>query len=131
MINKKLWIIDDDPIFRLIFSMTIKKVNQTIDLIEYENGKKALEAFQQIAKEKPENLPYMLVVDLNMPEMNGWQFLDELEKIDVTHDLKMPHVFVVSSSIDKEDMAKIKDYPFASGYISKPVTANVIKPYLI
>lgn len=130
MTKRKIWIIDDDPIFRLIFIMTLKKTEKAIDVIEFENGKQAIEAFAEAACDH-QKFPDYLLVDLNMPTMNGWQFLEALKKVNIPPHCKMPQVFVVSSSMDKDEIEKIKEYPFASDFITKPISLEVMKQILI
>ncbi len=119
-------IIDDDPIF--IFGL--KKVMNSVDFAEevlvYKNGEDALENLIAI-KEDKEALPEVILLDLNMPIMDGWQFLDEFTQVKVD---KKITVYIVSSSIDPLDYEKTKKYSHIENYIIKPVQTDDLKTIL-
>jgi len=119
-------IIDDDPIF--IFGL--KKVMNSVDFAEevlvYKNGEDALENLIAIKDDK-EALPEVILLDLNMPIMDGWQFLDEFTQVKVD---KKITVYIVSSSIDPLDYEKTKKYSHIENYIIKPVQTDDLKTIL-
>ncbi|TXK73109.1 response regulator [Mesonia sp. K4-1] len=119
-------IIDDDPIF--IFGL--KKVMNSVDFAEevlvYKNGEDALENLIAIKDDK-EALPEVILLDLNMPIMDGWQFLDEFTQVKVD---KKITVYIVSSSIDPLDYEKSKKYSHIENYIIKPVQTDDLKTIL-
>ncbi len=119
-------IIDDDPIF--IFGL--KKVMNSVDFAEevlvYKNGEDALENLIAIKDDK-EALPEVILLDLNMPIMDGWQFLDEFTQAKVD---KKITVYIVSSSIDPLDYEKTKKYSHIENYIIKPVQTDDLKTIL-
>nr|WP_321222116.1 response regulator [uncultured Psychroserpens sp.] len=71
-----------------------------------------------------ENLPDIILLDINMPIMDGWQFLDEFVKIE-SH--KLITIYIVSSSIDPQDIKRAKKYQNISNYIVKPITIKKLK----
>ncbi len=111
-------IIDDDPIF--IFGA--RKVMELADVCNgfliYSNGQEALEALQSLifANEK---LPDVILLDLNMPILDGWQFLEEFVKVPVH---KKIIIYIVSSSVDPQDVLRAKSFEIVSNYIVKPIT---------
>lgn len=111
-------IIDDDPIF--IFG--VKKVMQLADVCNnfliYRNGKEALDALTALISDG-KKLPDVILLDLNMPILDGWQFLDEFIKVPVS---KKVTIYIVSSSVDPEDVLKAKSYNIVNNYIIKPIT---------
>ena len=129
--NKRLiWIADDDPIFRLIFRMTIKKVNGDITLVEFENGQLASDSFLE-AIESQKDIPCCLFMDVNMPVMNGWDCLDKINDLYIDQNpTAMPKVFIMSSSINKEDEERIAHFPFATGYLRKPIALETFQQIL-
>ena len=68
----------------------------------------------------------MIFLDINMPIMNGWEFLDEYKNLR-TQFTKPVVVYVVSSSIDDNDMRKSREYKEVSDYIVKPVNRDTYK----
>lgn len=116
-------IIDDDPIF--IFGT--KKMMSYSGICEsfliFKNGKEAYDHLSIIIKEN-KSLPDIILLDINMPIMNGWQFLDEIIKIDIPKELK---IFIVSSSENPEDIEKAKEYNFIKNYVVKPINPTKLK----
>ena len=119
-------IIDDDPIF--IFSA--KKLMELADFckgfIVFHNGKEALNHLNTIISSN-EELPDVILLDLNMPVMDGWEFLEEFIKIKSE---KAITIYIVSSSIDPGDINKAKSYHNVNNYIVKPVTIDSLKSVL-
>ncbi|GAA4277128.1 response regulator [Aquimarina mytili] len=119
-------IIDDDPIF--IFGM--KKIMKLIDfcksLMVFRDGEEALNNLKAIISAN-EKLPDVILLDLNMPVLDGWQFLEEFVKIPCE---KKIIIYIVSSSVDPQDILRAKSYELVSDYIVKPVTVEKLKNVL-
>ena len=115
-------IIDDDHIFICGIKRLFKEVNFGNDILVYVNGKEALNGLR-LHLEAGKKLPSIIFLDLNMPIMNGWDFLDDFCKIDAS-ELNDTLVYIISSSVDPRDLVRIKSYPIVKDYILKPVTAN-------
>jgi len=86
------------------------------NIIVHENGEEALESFTALIKAK-EKLPDVIFLDLNMPIMDGWAFLDKFVLLPLKY---KPKVYIVSSSIDSSDGEKAKTYDIVKNFISKP-----------
>lgn len=113
-----LCIIDDDHIFIYGVKRLIEETSFCDELMVYRTGQDALEEL----KNKPE-LPGIIFLDLNMPMMTGWEFLDEYLQIE-RKDPSQTRVYIISSSIDPKDLLKINDYKQIQDYILKPVTTE-------
>lgn len=98
----------------------MKEVNFCDAVLVYNNGQEALEGLAELT-EKGEVLPCVIFLDLNMPIMNGWEFLDSFTKIpnNNTGDII---VYIISSSIDPRDLEKVKNYKIVNNYLLKPIT---------
>ncbi|MBI2419991.1 MAG: response regulator [Ignavibacteriales bacterium] len=88
------------------------------------NGKTAIDNLRLIAGEK-DKLPDLIFLDLNMPVMDGWQFLDEFTALSDLFAKKIP-IYIVSSSIAAEDILRAKSYEVVNEYIVKPVTKEML-----
>lgn len=101
----------------------MENVHLSLDFLIYKNGK---EAFDDLLPKLWEdtNLPDVILLDLNMPIMDGWQFLDELVKIPNAE--RIP-IYIVSSSVDRRDIDKAKTYKIVNNYIIKPFSVAKIK----
>jgi CheY-like chemotaxis protein len=78
--------------------------------------------------ESPEVLPDVILLDLNMPVMDGWQFLDEFIKFKVS---KKITVYIVSSSIDVADHAKAATYKAISNFYIKPISRDDLAQMMV
>lgn len=121
------YIIDDDPIFVFGAQRFMKVANFCKSLMIFGNGKEALEALLPRLQEG-KNLPEVILLDINMPIMNGWEFLDEFTKVPVSKEIT---IYVVSSSIDPRDLSRVKKYEQVTNYIVKPVTSKVLNEILL
>lgn len=106
----KILFIDDDEIERLKFNRICKQSDYKPVILEAQNGEEALNVLQQ-------KLPHLIVLDLNMPKMNGIEFLSVLRKKD---DLKYIPIVVLSSSDNREDVKQCYEIGVA-GYMLKPL----------
>ena len=121
-------IIDDDHIFIYGVKRLIQETSFCEDLLVYQNGLDALEELRKRVDEG-QKLPAIIFLDLNMPMMTGWEFLDEylkIEKDDPTNTM----VYIISSSVDPKDLLKINQYPIVKNYILKPITSDDLENIL-
>ncbi|MEJ1223874.1 response regulator [Sediminicola sp. 1XM1-17] len=120
-------IIDDDPIF-VYGTKVLLNYNRSFgdNIIVFENGKEALSNLSSLLKSN-EKFPEVIFLDLNMPLMDGWEFLDEFSKLSLG---KKTKVFIVSSSINPKDIQESKKYDLVANFISKPLTDERLKEVL-
>lgn len=123
-----IYIIDDDEIFQFITKKSFERLERTDDLHFFLNGEDALRSIKEfINGGKP--LPDLIFLDINMPIMDGWDFLAELQTL-IEGTAKKPDIYMVSSSIDDKDLLKSKTYPMIKDYIVKPIKDVNIKEIL-
>ena len=108
--------VDDDPIQNLIASQLISNQLDTLDYMVFNNGEEVLKEIEN------GNKPSVILLDINMPIMDGWEFLEEYRKFD-----NKAQVVLLTSSINSEDMNKSKEFDFIKGYYTKPVDLSTIK----
>lgn len=126
---KECWIIDDDPIFVYGTKRIMKEVQFSNAVDVYHNGQDALEKLNETLLLK-EAIPDIILLDLNMPIMNGWEFLDQFMALLKTRAMEQTQIYVVSSSVDPRDLEKVREYQVVKGYISKPITPNDLETIL-
>jgi CheY-like chemotaxis protein len=124
MSNKVICIIDDDPIYRLLINKVISKSKIDYDIVSFTNGKEALESISSDLKEN-NTLPEIILLDLKMPIMDGWDFMENIDKI-LSDKKNATSIYIVTSSIAYEDQEKAKTFPEIMGYFSKPVNGTQI-----
>ena len=120
MTKKTIWVVDDDPIYQIIINKIIQKSDVFSSHCSFMNGKEALNALKN-SLEDNNSLPDIILLDINMPVMDGWQFIEELKTIK-SQISKQIITYIVSSSIAIEDMDKSKKIEAIFGYIPKPVS---------
>ena len=109
----KVFLIDDNTIDLLISRKLLLKYDATLEVIEFSQANEAVVALQ----DEQQNLPDLILLDLNMPGMSGWDFLEAIQKID-----RQPkRIYILTSSLDERDRLMAAKYPMVKGYITKPL----------
>ena len=116
-------LIDDDPINNLINKRLIKRFVLSPDIKEFLEAEEALKYIQSLGHINK----VLILVDINMPVMNGWDFLKEYAHFESSRE---DTIIMLSSSIDFQDRQKSKDFPYVSGFIEKPLTFEKLKNIL-
>lgn len=123
IIMKSICIIDDDPIY-LMLAKRLISLNQFSNLIfEYRDGNEAYLALKQM-HDQGEQMPDMIFLDINMPIWDGWDFLDEIVKLELQDTFD---VYMVSSSTSLCDKEKAESYPLIKGFLTKPLEIEALK----
>jgi CheY-like chemotaxis protein len=119
---KSICVIDDDEIYQLIIKKVIDRTGLFAVKTCYLSAGEALEMFSLPAIP----LPDMILLDINMPGMDGWQFIENLSKSrpGFMHETK---IYIVTSSIANSDRVKADSYKEISGFMSKPVSVERLK----
>lgn len=116
---KNLTLVDDDDVFVFLTKKTIEQTH-LVDLIRvFNNGMDALN-FLKENKENIDELPEIIFLDLSMPIMNGWQFLEEYTKLNPYIGKKIS-IYICSSSISQDDITRAKAINEVTDYIIKPI----------
>ena len=120
--------IDDDAITLMLCKKVIIKSSFSHEIITVQNGEEALHYFQTIkeAENQSKARPQLIFLDLNMPVMGGWEFLDYFNTPEFG-EFKNIKVVVLSSTIDPEDLEKSKQYPMVIDFLSKPITQTMLE----
>ncbi len=107
----RVLLVDDDPLIHVIFKRVAAKISSNIELEGVLLPMVGLEKFQQFA-------PDVVFLDINMPQMSGWEFLDALKT-----DFAGCKIYMYSSSIDPADLQRATRYPMVRDYVVKPISA--------
>lgn len=113
-----LLVIDDDDINIFIIKKIVDKTGFDIEMTSKSNGQQAVE-FLQTAITNQTAFPDLILIDINMPVMNGWEFVEAYTKLEVPKDVDL---YILSSSVYENDIEKTKSYTNVKGFISKPLS---------
>jgi len=120
----RICIIDDDPICHFIAKKMIGKMFPQCELSHFYDGKKAIEFFEE-KQFAISDLPELVLLDINMPVMDGWDFISMLEQLDIPcYD---PSIFICSSSVSPVDVNRAKIIHAVQGYLTKPLNISALK----
>ncbi len=122
---KLVLLVEDDPITIMVCDRIIMMSAFAEKVISCENGKYAIDYLKDLA-EKGEEKPEIIFLDINMPVMNGWDFLEEFEKVRSSYS-KLPDIYILSSTVDPEDYKRAKTFPAVVSFISKPLSKEVLQ----
>lgn len=109
---------DDDPLFTHAVEYLLSYEFPDVRIVVFNNPEQAL---NRIYDDKPD----ILFLDLNMPKINGWQFLEKISKKPLAS-----HIYILSSSVNPNDIRKANGYHFVQDFISKPLTKTFLNKLL-
>lgn len=121
----KVFVIDDDLIHQRIAQIMIGKHELFDEFVAFTGAELALEYLKQ-NMDNSANLPDVILLDLNMPVVDGWDFLEAFEKFQNNISKKI-RVFIVTSSVDEKDRLRSQTFSFVKGFISKPLSPDIIR----
>jgi len=115
-----VWIVDDDLVIGYITRRMLINADPTLKITEYLSAKMALEKLRL-----DPTPPDILLLDINMPGINGFEFLDALNEMNC-----FVNVYMYSSSIDPDDVKRARSYPMVRDFLSKPVDGEAVSRLL-
>jgi CheY-like chemotaxis protein len=121
-----IFLIDDDEISNFLCEETIKYSNIAGDVKSFVNADEAIEVLCNCT---PQKLPDLIFLDINMPGTDGWEFLEDLEKVSKSAE-KLIRVVILSSSNFYVDIEKSRKFESVKDYVSKPLTSQVLESIL-
>jgi len=114
--KKLIMLVDDDKTCNFLNSRLIKNWYPTFEIADFIGAEEALQYMESAASTRKIDV---ILLDINMPEIDGWDFLEEFKLKKYTH---FDKIVMLSSSIDESDMERAKTYAEVNGFITKPLT---------
>jgi len=114
-------LVDDDPDDNYFHQIIINKMNMVNQIDIANNG------IEAIAYLKNENIkpPDLLFLDLNMPKMNGWEFLEEYKKLSIAQKAKVV-ILILTTSANPDDVKRAKEIQDVTGFETKPLSEEML-----
>jgi CheY-like chemotaxis protein len=123
--GRTIYIIDDDPIFQFSVKEMIKRVAPFIKPFVFDHGKAAMDYIKQIGNNYL--VPDIILLDINMPEMDGWAFLKNYFEIKGHYSIYSTSIYLVSGVLLEEAGLRAKQNNLVKDFILKPVTGDKLR----
>jgi CheY-like chemotaxis protein len=127
----KIFCVDDDSITLMLCKKVIERALFASEIQTALNGEEAIqyfdELYEKIKIDKNVSYPKLTFLDLNMPIMNGWEFLEVYSQKGYPAIFKDAKFIVLSSTIDPQDVNKTKSYEVVIDFLSKPITKEMLE----
>lgn len=111
-------LIDDDRPTNVLHRLILKKTGLVEHIIDFTHPRKALDYLSTL-QNTPR--PTMIFLDINMPGMTGWEFLQEYAKLSSEHQAEHT-LMMLSTSSHPDDLQKAEEHPCVHGYLYKPLS---------
>ena len=118
-------VVDDDDVNLYIMTRLVERTAYKTNMITKTDGNSGIDYLQELIDNK-EPLPTLILVDINMPVSDGWEFLDKYKQLAIEQNID---VYILTSSVFDIDIEKSKDYEFLAGFISKPITVEKLDEF--
>ncbi|MBK9414224.1 MAG: response regulator [Bacteroidetes bacterium] len=123
---KQFLIVDDDPQNNSLSRMAIRKVLGNVPVKDFEVPETGLEYIGKDFETGSSDEKTVLLLDINMPTMTGWEFLEEFDKL--SENIKMQfQIFMLSSSVDPSDIERATSNPLVTDFIEKPLNKEALE----
>ena len=122
-------LIDDDKVYQYTAKMILETTGLTNDIKTFFNGKEAIDFLSDPDNQQVDIIPDVIFLDINMPIMNGWNFLQSFDEIRKNLPKKVI-IYVVSSSVDESDIHRSKNFESVTDYIIKPINREKYRQLL-
>lgn len=123
---KTIFVIEDDPISSFVIRLALKDHIAFHECQEFKNGQAAVDFL--IQSQEKEKRPELILLDINMPIMDGWEFLEKFSALPYAADIP---IIMLSSSINPKDIKKAKANQQVKGFFSKPINNEKLDEILM
>lgn len=121
--SKQVYVVDDDEIFHFILKKMLEQQSENLKVTSFLCAEEAIEQLRLLPTQ---SLPSLIILDMNMQRMNGWDFIEAYRHIEGSLAQQIP-IIMCSSSMDMRDMQKVKRTPELKAYITKPLDPSKVK----
>ena len=122
---RRVVLIDDDQVNNFVCESIIKNERFADEVLSFEWAQDALDYLQNSCVNDPEGFPDLIFLDINMPGMDGWTFIQEYRKLP-EHITKTCSLFMLSSAVDRKDIICAKSHEEVKDFFSKPLSPEIL-----
>ncbi len=126
---KSILLVDDDEISNFLAETIIQDLDLAYEVKISKNGREALELIDYCMNHQAEKCPELVLLDINMPVMDGFEFLEALDKLQKAYNINNTTIVMLTSSSSSFDLEKAKNYNI-TGFINKPLTEKSLKVFI-
>ncbi|WPP52186.1 response regulator [Catalinimonas niigatensis] len=123
---KQVLIIDDDPINNIIFQKLSEFIDFAEEIIPFISAVDSLDYLQKL-EESQTTPPNIIFLDIRMPIVNGWEFLERLSQLNKNHYFDSMAIYMLTSSSEQSDINKARNYSLVTDYIVKPLSTEKLE----
>lgn len=126
--SSNIVLVDDDEVYLFIATKILKLLSKKLSVQTFTDGERAMDFIKRKAG-VPDPLPEVILLDINMPYMDGWGFLREFQKLrpNITKEVQ---IYLVTSSENPDEKRRADEFGLLTGYIVKPISKNKLKSIL-
>ncbi len=125
----RVTLVDDDMVVKILMVKILRNIGFNGAIHQFEDGKQALNEIQKLNYEDLSEGIHLILLDINMPVMDGWGVLNGIQK--VSEPWKKNHfIAMITSSIDKTDKEKALSYSIVKDFTQKPLSTKLLKDFL-
>lgn len=121
-----IFVVEDDPISSYVTKLALDQHPSFKKSTEFKNGKEVVDFLKENSSNRL--LPELILLDINMPVLDGWGFLDSFSEMKIN---KMISVVMLTSSINPEDIKKAQSHELVRGFLSKPLNKEKLDEILV
>jgi len=122
---KRFLLVDDDPLNNYLSKVVLEMSLGAVEIKDFVNPELALNYIEHEFEYKPLEEKTILFLDINMPTLSGWEFLDKFNKLEEAIKNQFS-IYMLSSSIDPSDIQRVKLNPYLIDFIEKPLDKTII-----
>lgn len=126
---KTILLVDDDVPTNHLHKLVIRKLDCAENIVMARTGAEAIDVLTKPDENGNYLVPELIFLDINMPVMNGWEFLEAYKKLELDQQGKFV-VVMLTTSLNPDDQSRANELPQVQDFVSKPLTTDILRKIL-
>ena len=123
---KRVVLIDDDEVNNFVCESIIRNENFAEEVYSFQGAEEALDFLKSSVEPAGEKFPDLIFLDINMPGMDGWNFIEEYRRLPAYTTSKCS-LFMLSSAVDRKDIQCARSHKEVKEFFSKPLSPEILE----